>query len=141
MSASSPSFRDPNTLSNHWEIKTVHTDLNVSLDFSRKIVKGDVVLTMEVTAEDGVNKVVLDTSFLKIDDVKVGGQEVKWEVEERKEPYGSALKVELPQGGRGKGEKVKVSVGFETTEKCTALQWMEPSMTGNGKAPYMCEYS
>lgn len=81
---------------------------------------------------------MLDTSFLAIEAVKVGSEEVKgWKIEERQEPYGSALRI--PVKGT-KGEVVDVEVAFRTTEKCTALQWMEPEMTGNGKAPYMCEY-
>lgn len=54
--------------------------------------------------------VVLDTSYLSVGAVEVGGKVAKWSLAERMEPYGSSLTVEL--GGevkRGTDVKVKVS--------------------------------
>jgi leukotriene-A4 hydrolase len=40
-------------------------------------------------------------------------------------------------GGLAKGSIVAVNIGLATTDKCTALQWMEPAQTSNKKFPYM----
>ncbi|TGZ83910.1 leukotriene A-4 hydrol [Ascodesmis nigricans] len=128
-------FHDPNTLSNHNSIRTVNTSLHVALDFEKQLVSGAVTLLMEAV-DEGVKEIVLDTSYLDIRKVIVDGAESKWKLEERKEPYGSALKIDAVHGVE-KGKKVEIKVEYSTTEQCTALQWMTPKQTTNGKAPYM----
>lgn len=101
-------FDDPNTLSNHNSIRTVHTHLDVALDFEGHKVAGWVTYKAEA-AEDGVKELVLDTSFLDVRKVEVDGKGVQFKVEERTEPYGSALKIELGKEVK-KGEEVEVKV-------------------------------
>lgn len=43
-------------------------------------------------------EIILDSSYLDITDVKVDGQQSKWELLPRVEPYGSALKIQLGSG-------------------------------------------
>jgi hypothetical protein len=52
------------------------------------------------------------------------------------EPYGSALTIYLPNQLK-KDEIVEVTVQYETTDKCTAVQWLNPEQTFGGKYPFM----
>jgi leukotriene-A4 hydrolase len=100
---------DPNTLSNHHSVVTQSTHVDVTLDFESSIVSGNVTLTLKAL-EDGVGEVVLDTSCLDIGGVAVNGKEAAWTLEDRIEPYGSALKICLDEQIKA-GETVKATVG------------------------------
>ncbi|KAL1984869.1 hypothetical protein VTN96DRAFT_8624 [Rasamsonia emersonii] len=81
-------------------------------------------------------EIILDSSYLDITDVKVDGQQSKWELLPRVEPYGSALKIQLGSGVELE-KTVEVDISVKTTDKCTALQWLTPAQTSNKKHPYM----
>lgn len=53
--------RDPNTLSNYDEIRTSKVAINYDINFEKKVLTGNVVLSMKVVAEDGCKQIVLDT--------------------------------------------------------------------------------
>jgi len=86
--------RDPNTLSNYDDFKTTHTVANFNIDFSKEQLAGNVILTLEAAAGVKTGEITLDTSYLDVLTVKVGGSPTKWELLPRTEPYGSALKVQ-----------------------------------------------
>lgn len=103
--------RDPNTLSNYHNFVTRNTSATFDIDFEKKVLKGNVVLTLESLTEKETKEIVLDTSFLDITDVKVNGEKVDWEVKSRVEPYGSPLKIELKEGVE-KGKMIDIAVCF-----------------------------
>lgn len=94
--------RDPNTLSNYQEYVTVHTIANFSIDFEQKILNGDIILHVRAVDKSSGHQIVLDTSYLEIQDVKVNGETSKWELHPRSEPDGSALEIDLGQGVKQK---------------------------------------
>lgn len=100
--------RDPNTLSNHLVFQTTHTDVALALSFATSSLAGEVTLTMKA-AEDTLEDIVLDTSYLSVEAVKVDGKVAKWSLAERMEPYGSALTVDVGREVK-RGEAVKVKV-------------------------------
>ncbi|KAA8904412.1 peptidase family M1-domain-containing protein [Sphaerosporella brunnea] len=126
---------DPNTLSNYHSLVTKNTTVNVALNFETKTVSGHVKLDLNPLA-DAVTEAVLDTSYLDIEKVLVDGKEATFTVKERKEPYGSALHIPLPESPK-KDVPIAVTITYSTTDKCTALQWMTPEQTSNKKYPYM----
>lgn len=129
--------RDPNTLSNYNNWKTKHTVANFAIDFQKQRLTGSVKLQLESITEKESEEIVLDTSFLDIQDVSVDGSKAKsWKVKDRFEPYGSPLTISVP-GGASKGSVVELDIALSTTEKCTALQWLTPAQTSNKKFPYM----
>ncbi|KAH3915511.1 leucine aminopeptidase [Parastagonospora nodorum] len=127
--------RDPNTLSNYHNYVTRHTSLDFEIEFERKRLVGSVVLRMESLTDAEVD-VVLDSSFLDVSAIKVDRQSAEFSIGERIEPYGSPLTIKLP-AAVPKGKTVEIELTVATTEKCTALQWMEPAQTSNKKHPYM----
>ncbi|KAI5814461.1 peptidase family M1-domain-containing protein [Pyronema omphalodes] len=123
---------DPNTLSNYQDVVTQHTTVDVALDFDKSCVHGNVTLKLKVIKD--IDEVVLDTSYLNISKVLVHDSEVQWKLVDRMEPYGSALKI-FTKGQAG--SSIDVTIHYSTTDKCTALQWMDPAQTSNKKYPYM----
>lgn len=103
--------RDPNTLSNYHNFVTRNTSATFDIDFEKKVLKGNVVLTLESLTKKETKEITLDTSFLNITDVKVNGEKVEWEVKDRVEPYGSPLKIELKEGVE-KGKTIDIAVCY-----------------------------
>jgi leukotriene-A4 hydrolase len=85
--------RDPNTLSNYDKVRVRETVLRLGIDFDRKQLNGSVTHELEWLEE--TDEIILDTSFLKVHELKVGNRTQRWELQDRIEPYGSALKVSL----------------------------------------------
>ena len=89
--------RDPNTLSNYNDFLTTHTVANFNIDFLKARLVGSIILILKSLQDGGSSRVVLDTSFLKVDNVQVNGRSTQWELQPRSEPYGSALDIHLGQ--------------------------------------------
>ncbi|KAI8388206.1 uncharacterized protein BYT42DRAFT_491890 [Radiomyces spectabilis] len=90
-----------------------------------------------VTLIPNVEKVVLDTSYLDIQSVCLDGQALKHTVEERHPNLGSALIIELPAPIAAADTKFQLKIDYSTTEKCTAVQFLEPEQTVGKKHPYL----
>ncbi|KAK3191851.1 Leucyl aminopeptidase yscIV [Lecanicillium sp. MT-2017a] len=128
--------RDPTTLSNYSAWRTKHTTVNFNIDFDNKCLKGSVTLQLESQTEKESNEVVLDSRFVKVSGVNVNAKESKWELKAHSEPFGAPLHVSVPEGA-AKGDVIDLTIDLETTDKCTALQWLTPAQTSNKKHPYM----
>ena len=104
--------RDPNTLSNYNSFITTHTTANFAINFEQKKLKGNVVLSLKSLTFHEAREILLDTSHLDVQDVKIDGQAAKWNLLPRFEPYGSALKIELEEGLK-KLKSLEVDVCFK----------------------------
>jgi leukotriene-A4 hydrolase len=133
MSSSSSIHRDPNTLSNYHEWRTSHITADLAIEFEQKRCSGKVTLSMK-RLEKGSKKIVLDASYLDIESVKLAGEQVKWNLAQRSEPYGSPLTIKVPETHAGDAE---LEIHLKTTKECTAVQWLTPDQTSNKKHPYM----
>lgn len=130
--------RDPNTLSNYDSWKTKHTIADLFIDFNNQKLDGTVTLHLESLTDKASKSIVLDTSYLDIVSIKANGElteSKKWSIAPRKEPYGSALTIEIPEGSP-KGSIVELAIEVSTTNDCTALQWLTPAQT-KSSSPYM----
>lgn len=128
--------RDPTTLSNYGAWRTKHTTVNFKLDFEKKCLKGSVLLQLESQTDKGSREVVLDTRYVDVSSVNVNSKESKWELKPHSAPFGAPLHISLPEGA-SKGEVIDLVIDLQTTDKCTALQWLTPAQTSNKKHPYM----
>ena len=127
--------RDPNTLSNYNSFLTTHTAVNLNIDFEKKVVGGKVVLTLKSLIDSAAKEILLDTSFLSVKNVFLDGKIPKWDLLPRSEPYGSALRISLLDEVK-KGKIVQLEMTTETTQECTAIQWLTPAQTRSDH-PYM----
>lgn len=101
--------RDPNTLSNYNNFVTTHTRANHKIDFDRKNISGNTLLKLRSITDADAREILLDSSFLNVKNVKLNGEETRWELLPRFEPYGSALKIILEEG-LAKGQTCEVDV-------------------------------
>ena len=127
--------RDPNTLSNYNNFITTHTTVNFNIDFEKKVVGGKVALTLKSITDAAAKEILLDTSFLSVKDVALDGKFSKWDLLPRFEPYGSVLRIRLLDGVQN-GQSVQLEMTTETTQDCTAIQWLTPAQT-RSEHPYM----
>ena len=146
--------RDPNTLSNYDDFVTTHTVISFNIDFSKEKLSGSSLLHLKAIGEGDAEEIILDTSYLDVVDVYLEDSAAQWELQDRIEPYGSALKVRTGRIAPGKVIKLKVllhnaqhgvnlllkviQIDIKTTKECTALQWLTLAQTSNKKHPYMC---
>ncbi|KAG8836286.1 hypothetical protein FRC17_007436 [Serendipita sp. 399] len=126
---------DPTTQSNYGSISSFHVDLHWILDWDRQLITGHAVNHLRAKA-DGVDKVVLDTSFLDISKVEVGGQQVSFNLGDHHEVMGSSLTIPLSTP-LAKGQEVEVRIDYSTTTNCTALQWLDKEQTAGKKFGYL----
>lgn len=120
---------DPSTLSNYSNFSFGTTSLSFDVDFDLKTVSGTVVYDLNLKST--ASEVVLDTSFLSILGSSVNGKPQKFVVADRKEPLGSTLTIPI------EGAKIELLIDFKTTEKCTALQFLDKEATDGKKLPYL----
>jgi len=128
--------RDPNTLSNYDAWRTKHTTANLKIDFTDKCLRGSVILELESQTDKSSNEIILDSSYLSVDSIKLNSTPLKWEIKARTPHNGSPVHIAVPEGA-AKGDIVKLEIALATTDECTALQWLTPAQTSNGKAPFM----
>ncbi|CAG8625249.1 36576_t:CDS:10 [Racocetra persica] len=126
---------DPNTLSNINEVKTTHIDLNFNVDFERKIIDALVTLKL-VTLVDNVEQVILDTRCLNIKSVSCSGVQLKHQLADRNEKFGSALHIQL-NNKLSANTEFDLVVNYNTLEQGTAVQWLEPIQTTGKSHPYL----
>ena len=130
-----PEF-DYSTLSNYQSFTIKHTALDLHVSFDKSRVSGSVSYTMSHN-DAGAEKncaIHLDTSHLVVKEVSVDGKDAPFELAERVEPLGSRLTI-TPDAAQSIGSEFELKLSFETTDKCTALQWLTAKQT-SGK-PYM----
>lgn len=128
--------RDPTTQSNYGAWRTKHTAVDFKLDFDNKRLQGSVTLQLESQTDKQSTEVILDSRFVKVNTVNVDSKESKWELKAHSEPFGAPLHVSVPEGA-AKGDTIDLTIDLETTDKCTALQWLTPAQTSNKHHPYM----
>ncbi|KAL2678664.1 hypothetical protein Neosp_009415 [[Neocosmospora] mangrovei] len=127
---------DVNTNSNFHDVVTKHTQLQLAVEFDRKILTGSAVLTLEPLKSEGLNAVILDTSYLNILSASVGGEQVQWQLGQATDQNGRPLIVQLGHS-YAKDENLALEIHFETTNQCTGLQWFGPEQTDDKLYPFL----
>lgn len=128
---SSPEL-DPSTQSNYKAFTVHHSTLDLDVSFEKKRLIGSI--TFQLKTLEPAHHLTLDTSFLDIKKVTINGQSTPFLVKPRIEPLGSPLNITYDAA---KDDTLTLKIDYETTEKCTALQWLEPEQTDGGKLPYL----
>jgi len=129
---------EPTSFANFQRVATTHLSLDLNVDFSGKVILGSVNFTL-FKREENVDELILDTRDLVIHQCYVkgsGGHEsfapAEYTLADPPHPiFGSALRVRLQKN------TTHVKVDFETTDKSSALQWLNPSQTAGKRHPYL----
>ena len=126
---------DPHSYSRPHEIAVKSVDLDLNVDFDRKVISGAV--TYELDNKTSSNTLYLDTKDLKIGSVTAspGNQSLEYTVGTPDPILGSPLSVQLPPG-----QVRSVTIHYETKPSAGALNWLEPEQTVSGK-PFLFSLS
>lgn len=126
---------DPSTLSNYYNFNVENTILNLDILFDEKKLSGSIIFNLICLKNS--NSIILDTSFLKIKNILINNKlidSINYKLNKRIEPLGSSLEINY---NILENDKIDLKIEYETTENCTALQWLDPQQTDGKKLPYL----
>ena len=125
---------DVHTYANADQVKVSHIDLDLTVDFERKILHGYATLSFERSR--GTEPVTLDTRALAIEKVELAAdgenfEETSFELGPADPLLGAPLRIEAPITTGA------IRIHYETTAGSTALQWLEPAQTAGKSHPFL----
>lgn len=125
-----PLAADPHSFARPNEVRTTHLELDWTVDFERRELRGHALYRVERLAPNA--PCVLDTRDLAIQAVTdVDGRALRHELGRADAILGRALSVELPAGVDS------FRVEYHTTAAGSGLQWLSPEQTAGKRAPYL----
>ncbi len=127
--------RDPHSFANHDQVVVRHLDLDLTIDFDRKQLKGKATLSIENIGH--ADSLILDTRDLNIEKVTLGSSEepAVFQLGEPVKFLGRPLSIRLTK------ETSSVTIHYSTTPEAAALQWLSPEQTAGGKHPFLLTQS
>jgi len=134
---------DPHSYSKPEDAIVKHLDLNLNVDFDKKIISG--TATIDVEIKNHAQKIALDTRDLNIEKVLfANGNNAKFELGKTDKILGQSLTIFLNEPAsstplmRGdSGEKAKIIIHYSTSPEAAALQWLTPAQTAGKKFPFL----
>ena len=122
---------DVHSLSKPEEAKVTHYDLDLNVDFNKKIITGKASCTIETNA--GTKQLILDTHDLKIDKITLGKDEkpTTFKLSEPVKYLGQALIIDIEEGTK------TVNVYYSTSPTAAAIQWLDKEQTAGKKYPFL----
>ncbi|XP_053377256.1 leukotriene A-4 hydrolase-like isoform X1 [Mercenaria mercenaria] len=126
---------DPTSFSNPDKVVVTDIDLDLEVDFKRHVLAGVVNLSLKKLI-DGVDTVILDTRDVTVHSVidKQTGQQLEFVLGEKLPAFGSKLEVRLPTTAQ---KSCDITIKYETSPECSALQWLRPEQTAGKRQPYL----
>jgi leukotriene-A4 hydrolase len=122
------------------EAVITHLDWIVSVDFDEQYLDAKATYTIKKLRPDAT-RVILDTANLEIVGVQnVDGISLDFVLDlvvRNKEHLGRRLEVQFPEQQQDKGDSVIITIMYQTTKQCSALQWLPPSQTAGKQFPYL----
>ncbi len=125
---------DYHSFANAEDYLTRNIDLDLTVDFERKVLEGTATLTLE--RQNGDNPaLLLDTRDLTINQVKAGSggdlSAVTYSMGQHDEVLGTALEIGLPSTAN------VVEIHYTTSPQASGLQWLEPRQTAGQRHPFL----
>lgn len=125
---------DPHSFSNPDQISVTHVDLDLSVDFSRRVIRGAATLTLKHHRE--APELILDTSKLNIKDIALDeGVPAEFRLAPTQKGLGEGLHIQVRPTTK------TVTIVYETSPDAEALQWLTPAQTANGTHPFLYSQS
>lgn len=122
--------KDYHSFSNPESIKVTHLSLDLTVDFSKKILLGTAQLDFQ-RIDSTATKLVLDTRDLSIQGVTAMGKSVDFELANSDSFLGAALTIDIPAGAKN------VVISYQTSPKASGVQWLTPEQTAGKKHPFL----
>ncbi|XP_053661958.1 leukotriene A-4 hydrolase [Anopheles marshallii] len=128
---------DPSSYSNAHELIIRHVDLDWTVNFDKSTISGTATLHFKLTKKD-LEEIFLDVSDISVSSVvaksSAGEIPLDWDIGGTVENIGSKLTIYLPTKTNG---DLTLVIGYETSPKASALQWLTPEQTFGKKHPYL----
>lgn len=126
--------QDIHSFANTDKVLMTHLELDLQVDFEKKILSGQAVVHFEQLKES--KELVLDTDNLIIKQVWLDGKEETNFKLQKAVPYlGQALHIPI------RSETQFVVIIYETSPEAAALQWLSPEQTSGKKFPFLFSQS
>ncbi len=123
---------------------TKHIQLNLTVDFELKELRGLAMLQMH-RLDPAATDIILDTRDLHIQGIVVAGTEgndlkASFEYAEQDPVLGQALKITLPDE-LAQQQDLLLTIHYKTDPGASALQWLPKELTAGGEYPFMFSQS
>ncbi len=130
---------DPHSFARPAEVRVTHLDLDLTVDFEARRLRGTATLSLE--RAPGAGELRLDTRQLEVAAVTLHS-EGRAEDQPGGEPAVFTLGEESPFLGRGLTVALgpattAVRIEYQTLPGAAALQWLEPAQTAGGRHPFL----
>lgn len=125
---------DIHSYANPQDVMVKHVDLDWTVSFEEKTIKG--TATLNVVRTDKNAPLVLDTRELKIEKAETSAdgktfKETAFELGAADNFLGSSLTIQLPSNAN------KVKITYSSSPNASGLQWLSPAQTAGKKQPFM----
>jgi leukotriene A-4 hydrolase/aminopeptidase len=127
----SESERDIHSFSHPDEVVVKHMDLDLSVDFKKKVLTGKV--THQIDNKRDAKKLYLDTRDLNISQVTLGENQTPttFRLGENVKYLGRALEIDIEPSTK------IVTIHYSTSPNAAAVQWLDPPQTSGRKKPFL----
>jgi len=122
---------DPHSFSKPSEAQVKHLDLNLQVDFDKKLLSGKASWT--ISNLSGADSIVFDTRGLEIKRVSLSDstKDAEYSLGTEDKLLGKALKVKIDKNTD------KVTIWYSTSSEAAAVQWLNPQQTAGKKHPFL----
>jgi hypothetical protein len=132
--------RDHFTYANTGQFLTRHLELDLAVDFERRVLAGFVIHHLDCLDENA-EILTLDSRGLQIEQVQLAraGEEVealRFELAEPDPVLGQAVHINLPRGMDCVGS-MQLKIDYRTSPEASAIMWLPPELTAGGEHPFM----
>ncbi|WP_444926512.1 M1 family metallopeptidase [Microbulbifer sp. TRSA002] len=121
---------DYHSFANSNDYQVQHLDLDLTVDFSRKVLEGEAKLDFKRLNDKNL-PMVLDTRELEVVSVSANGAPVKFSMGEKDSHLGTPLNIELPE------DADSITIRYRTAPGASGVQWLEPQQTAGKKHPFL----
>ena len=125
---------DYHSFANTADYRVRHLDLDLTVDFSRKVLEGEAILQFDRLNEAN-NPLVLDTRDIVVESVRAGNgenlQETTFTLVDSDDFLGEPLTIELPD------DATTVAIRYRTVPGASGLQWLDPIQTAGKQHPFL----
>lgn len=120
---------DKHSFSEPHLVQTTHLDLDIQVDFNKKIIEG--IASYQLNNKEGAKEVILDINKLSITKVFADGAPTNYTISNHDSILGSALTIDIKKNTK------EISVHYNTQEGAKALQFLKPQQTAGKKHPFL----
>lgn len=122
--------KDYHSFANPESIKVIHLNLDLTVDFAKKVLVGTAELDFQKVAHNAT-QLILDTRDLTINSVTAMGKEVDFGLAKGDSFLGAALTIDVP------ADADSVLISYQTSPAASGVQWLTPEQTAGKNHPFL----